>query len=172
MAFIAIILTNNQNILVYGIIATDMHLLVLFCILCVILASFIMYVLAYFFYIPNANLRELYRIVQSGSELKILKRWKEMDSTNHTFGIIGMFVNVVIILGCYYISISFIAVWKQWNLTWLIGWTLCFMLDFVIGEFTTEGIIACLYARRAKSDTSLRLSNWINEVRNYRTLWP
>ena len=176
MFMLAIFLTNDTLTLQSAVFGTFTIIgipnLILYSIVSCIVSCIIMYPMAWWFTFPKSDRKKLYKVVQSGKRIKVLALWDKIQSKKHLKTAVGIILHIVI-MGCsFYVSISFVAVWKVMANSWLAGFIITFVLDIIINEIVFEGFIAFLYARRKTSPCSLFNAEWLNRIRNYRYLWP
>lgn len=126
-----------------------------YCFISVLASNFVIYILASFFRISTNQRKKLYHLVSTGKQLRIIKEWEEMQVKNIFYTILGMFLNLCLWIGAFYVSISYVAVWRDFAFTWLLGFCFSFVLDIIIFEFGFEIFISMLFSCRKKSQCSL-----------------
>lgn len=159
MLLMTVLLTENEDVYINfsssPVEITNINMLIAFCILSVFVTSCLMYFLAVFFRTSTEQRRRLYKVVTSGAQLLVLKEWEAMNDTNSFYSFFGIIFNLVIILGSFYASFAYVAVWNGSNWTWLLGFSICFFLDIILLEFLVEWFISLLYWRRKKNAWAL-----------------
>ena len=140
--------------------------------LAILIADIVMYFLSIFFQTSYKQRRRLYIVVIKHGQLQILKEWEHMTFVNNIWTIIGCVINYCIWIISFYITVSFNAVWKVQNSAFLKGFLFCFFGDFILFEILIELFIALLYWKRRSNSTLRLLAEKLNNVRNYRCLWP
>ena len=135
-------------------------------------ANFTMYILAVFFQFSRNQRRRLFKLVISGGQLIILKEWEEMVCNNTFYTVIGLFIHYGIWAFAFYISISFVAVWKVQAKAYLISMICCGIMDFIVFEIIVEFIISLVYLGRKNNEFLRKIGEFLNRARNYRCLWP
>ena len=140
--------------------------------LAILISDVFMYFLSIFFQTSYKQRRRLYIVVIKHGQLQILKEWEHMTFVNNIWTIIGCVINYSIWIVSFYITVSFYAVWKVQNSAFLKGFLFCFLGDFILFEILIELFIALMYWKRRSSGILRFLAEKLNNVRNYRCLWP
>ena len=140
--------------------------------LAILISDVVMYFLSIFFQTSYKQRRRLYIVVIKHGQLQILKEWEHMTFVNNIWTIIGCVINYSIWIASFYITVSFNAVWKVQNSAFLKGFLFCFLGDFILFEILIELFIALMYWKRRSNGTLRYLAEKLNNIRNYRCLWP
>ena len=138
-----------------------------------ILTDFFMYIYSFFFFsFPTKSQRKLFNLVSNNHQLKIIKEWDKIENRMQKFEIIGMILSALIWIFCFYVSFGFTIVWKNQNNAFLITFAMCFGLNYIVGEFLIEFLIALLYLNRKHNSCFRWLAERLNNLRNIRCLSP
>ena len=131
-----------------------------------------MYFFPFFFRVSQSQQRKLYDVVISGGQLIVLKEYEQLACTNAFFTVIGVLLCLSAGAGTFYFSFGFTAVWQYQANTWVISNVISFIIEFVFCELMMEGLVAFLYIFRKKGKFPLYIGYILNQMRNYRVLWP
>ena len=131
-----------------------------------------MYFFPFFFRVSQSQQRKLYDVVISGGQLIVLKEYERLACTNAFFTVIGVLLCLSAGAGTFYFSFGFTAVWQYQANTWVISNVISFIIEFVFCELMMEGLVAFLYIFRKKGKFPLYIGYILNQMRNYRVLWP
>ena len=105
--------------------------------------------LIYPFRLSSEINNELYiHVVNNGPQLGILKKWEDIKSINSFKTLLGIALNIVSWLICFYFTFIFVAVWNIQSYTWLIGFISSLIIEFIGMEIAIEFLISLLFAFR------------------------
>lgn len=176
MILLSVFLTINYTIIVSfntkPIVIQNIGGLLIYTVLSALIANIFMYLLVWPFRMSTDQRKLLFNTVKQGNQMRILKTWGEIDSSNTKYMLAGMLINLLFTIGGFYFSFNFACVWTAWGFTFLIAFIVSIFFDLVIFEFGFELIIAIIYSFRVGSPTSCKLAEWLNRVRSYRTMFP
>jgi len=65
---------------------------------------------------------------------------------------IGFLLTFSIFGGTTIYLVGFCSVWYEWTYTVLFGWVMSFMIDFLLLETTTEGMLALMFSKKDSSE--------------------
>ena len=164
----ALFLTSSASLNI----KTNIKGLIIVDIINVSITVLVMYVFPYFFLVHPKKREELFQNVIKGGQLVVLKMWEQMACKIRGVAIAGVIV-MAIVWGCsFYVCIGFTAVWKEQLVTWVVCNVSCYILVYVVCEILIEGVIAVFFSLRKKGLVILEIGLWLNQMRNYRALWP
>ena len=137
-----------------------------------IVSNIIVYMFVFLFRTDTYERMRLYRLVMSGEQLAVYKGWSRIKKLNNSKVVFGIIISVILLLGNFYISLVFTAVWKVQRSAWIVCFIITLFLDLVVGEICVEGICAILYGNRLKYNLVRNIGETFNRLRSYRTMWP
>ena len=168
MLFNTIFLTLDEKV----ILSSNLGGVIGVAILSLVLSIIAMYFFPFFFRVSTKQQKRLYDVVISGGQLIVLKEYEQLTCTNSFFIIIGIIFSLIIWGGTFYFSFGFTSVWRVQLNAWLVCNGISFFVVYIICEILIEGLIAILYIFRKKGKWPLACGYWLNQMRNYRVLWP
>jgi hypothetical protein len=166
MIMASVQLTMDENALI----KTKADLLVKIAFLSMLATDGVMYLLAFFFLVPENQIRRLYTLVKDGGQLVVLKEYQAIKRRMCGFIFLGIVLCVCVWTFCFYICIGFVAVWSVQKLEWVVSVIITMFMDFVLFEIIFELIIGIFYAQRHKSEFCTKVCVVLNDLRNYRCL--
>lgn len=157
MILLSVLLTNNQTVYISFSkpdLTNAVGTMISYCVLCIFASNLIAYSLLWMFRMTSEQRKNLYLTVKKGIQLRILRVWNETEKKNMPYTIIGMLINYMIWIGCFYFTFNYVSVWREWDITWLISFAICFVMDVIVLEFLAEFNISIWYYFRQNSRTA------------------
>ena len=163
----AIFLTNDENI-----INSNKNKCFAYSLLITLITIVFMYIITCLFRIRYKQRRRLLKSVIGGGQLVILKEWDDLKKKNCLINVIGYVLCYSIWILGFYICIPFMAVWTEQNGAFIRIFIISFIFDFLILEFLTELFISIIYIPRRGYECFRKIGEFLNNVRDYRALYP
>ena len=146
------------------------ELLIQIALVSTLVADCVMYLIVFFFIVPEQRMRELFDKIQEGKQLVVLNEYQQLRSRMNGFVFLGFVFCISIWTFAFYISVGFVAVWKVQKVEWVICSVIAFCMDFVLFEIMFELVIGIFYSQRETSETCTKICIFLDKVRNYRCL--
>ena len=89
-----------------------------------------------------------------------MKEWEDMIYNNSFYTVIGLFLHYCIWVFSFYISISFVAVWKIQVNAYMVSMIWCDKMDFLVFEIIVEFIISLIYLGRKNNEFLRKIGNF------------
>ena len=159
-------LTQNEN----AQIKLKVELLIQIAFVSTLVADCFMYLLVFFFLVPEKRMKELFDKVQEGKQLVVLREYQQLNSRMNGFVFLGFVICMCIWTFAFYISVGFVAVWKVQKVEWVVCVVIAFCMDFVLFEIVFELIIGIFYSQRETNEVCTKICIFLDKVRNYRCL--
>ena len=159
-------LTQNEN----AQIKLKVELLIQIAFVSTLVADCFMYLLVFFFLVPEKRMKELFDKVQEGKQLVVLREYQQLNSRMNGFVFLGFVICMCIWTFAFYISVGFVAVWKVQKVEWVVCVVIAFCMDFILFEIVFELIIGIFYSQRETNEMCTKICIFLDKVRNYRCL--
>ena len=165
LLLLAVFLTNDEN-------ATEnnLTLLIEYSAFTALITDTFMHFFTIFFQVSLRQKRKLLKLVLMSGQLIVLKEYEDMQCINGFVTFIGMIISLAIWAFSFYMSFTFYSVWKVQNKAFIYSFLITIAIDFLILEFIYELFLAIIYMQRKSSALLRRVGEFLNRIRNHRSM--
>ena len=162
---IVVFLTDDETA-----IDTNITSLIKYSIFSVLITNVFMHVLTILFQVSARQRRRLLKLVLTGGQLIVLKEYEDIQCLNAIKTFVGMLISYSLWAFSFYMSFTFYSVWKIQNKAFIYTCLMAIVEDFILLEFLYEMFLAVIYLQRKNSACLRRVGEFLNRVRNHRTM--
>ena len=150
--------------------SAEILLFIVYCISSVIGSNLLIHLPSFMFYIDVKEFRLIYDTIREDRGLEIFKEYDKLVKHRFWWNFLGVFIQWIYYFVSIYFSFGFCATYYYQRTTFFWAFIISFCLDILLFEFIWELIISLLYAIRNKGRCVIRLCEFLNRMRNMRTL--
>ena len=153
--------TNNSFNYVY---------LLVWMIIPTIIANIFVYILVWYININISLMRHYVITIRVNYDTFIKSPWIQYKKKRRTYIYLITFITLIFWLSGFYFSFGFCAVYSYQSYTFLLIYITNILVDAIFLEVLTEFIISIIFVLKNKSRCMLKLLDFLNRLRSYKTL--